>query len=295
MELPDDNSGDTYAHSLEGINFSNPEHIFDFSASPPPKKTLQLNGKQRRKLIAKPCILLSELEIMPPDEDGEVRVRERKFKCKLCGEKFYRSTHLTRHMLVHTGEKPYTCHICRRRFARCDYKQAHVYTHRRDKVHSCPICGEVYEDLTRYADHCGSHPDSEYLQLCKQEEALKVQRKIAANNIKSSTTDQPVIAAIAKESASSTASLKNIYSQPIDKEADISTIQNPIYSLNCELPTASSAPNVSMSTLLLAANKCGSLDNGHPMSPVYILVSPSEELSPAISYQSQPPPLLIAS
>ena len=235
---------------------------------------------------------------MPPDENGEVKVRERKFQCKLCGEKFYRLTHLTRHMLVHTGEKPYTCHICRRRFARCDYKQAHVYTHRRDKVHSCPICGEVYEDLTRYADHCGSHPDSEYLQLCKQEEALKVQRKIAANNIKSSTTDQPVIAAIAKESVSSTASLKNIYSKPIDKVDDIITIQNPFYSPNCEIPPQTSVPDVSASTLS-ATNSCGSLDNGHPLSPVYILVSPSEELPLQafipISHQSQPPPLLIVS
>ena len=261
--------GDTYAHSLVGIDFSNPEHIFDFSAGLPPKKTLSLNGKFHRKLRAKPCILLSELEIMPPDEDGEVKVRERKFKCKLCGEKFYRSTHLTRHMLVHTGEKPYSCHICRRRFARCDYKQAHVYTHRRDKVHSCPICGEVYHDLTSYADHCGSHPDNEYLQLCKQEEALKAQRKIAANNIKLSTTNQPVIA---KESASS--------SKPIDKEDDISTIQNPIYSMSCGLPPETSAPT--------AAN--GS-PNGYPTFPVYILAYSSEDT--AFTSISQLPPLLV--
>ena len=278
------------------IDFTNPENIFDFSAGPISKKktiTLSLNGKQRRKLRAKPCILLSELEIMPPDENGEVKIREKTFECKLCGDKFYRSTHLTRHMRVHTGEKPYSCHICKRRFARCDYKQAHVYTHRRDKVHSCPICGEVYHDLTSYADHCGSHPDSEYLQLCKQEEALKAERKIAAKNLKSSTTDQPVIAATVKELASSTAShIEN------NEEDDISIIPNPMYSFNCELPLETSAPHLSPSPPVLATNGSCSLD-GHSIPPLYVVVSPSQEISQQVfvffSNQSQPPPLLVSS
>ena len=291
--------GNTYTNELKGIDFSNPEHIFDFSAGPQPKKTitLSLNGKQYRKMKAKPSILLSELEILPPDEDGEVRVRERKFRCKLCGDKFYRSTHLTRHMRVHTGERPYYCYICRRRFARCDYREAHVYIHRRNKLHSCPICGEVYHDLTRYADHCQSHPDSEYVELCKQEEALKAQKKIVANNIKPSTTDQPVNAAIAKESVSSTISLMN--TEPIDKEDDVSTIQNPLYSLimNCELQPETSARNVSVSIPLVATDGYCSLHNGHLMSPVYILAHPSEDAPQiaftSVNHQSQPPPLLV--
>ena len=246
---------------------------------------------------AKPSILLSELEILPPDEDGEVKVRERKFRCKLCGDKFYRSTHLTRHMRVHTGERPYYCYICRRRFARCDYREAHVYIHRRNKLHSCPICGEVYHDLTRYADHCQSHPDSEYVELCKQEEALKAQKKIAANNIKSSATNQPIIAATAKQSASSTISLMN--TEPIDKEDNISIIQNPLYSpiMNCELQPETSAPNFNASIPLLATNGYCSLHNGHLMSPMYILAHPSDNTPQtaftSVSHQSQPPPLLV--
>jgi len=284
-----------YANELEGIDFSNPEHIFDFSAGPTHKKTitLSLNGKQYRKMRAKPSILLSELEILPPDEDGEVRVREKKFRCKLCGDKFYRSTHLTRHMRVHTGERPYYCYICRRRFARCDYREAHVYIHRRNKLHSCPICGEVYHDLTSYADHCQSHPDSEYIELCKQEEVLKAQKKIAANKLKSSTKEQPVNT---KESASSI-SLMN--TEPIDKEDDVSIIQNPLYSQikNCKLQPETSAHNVSVSIPLLTTNGYCSLDNGHLTSPVYILAHPSEDAPQiafmSVNHQSQPPPLLV--
>lgn len=79
---------------------------------------------------------------------------ERPFPCEVCGRKFIRSTHLRRHMRIHTGEKPFACHICGRRYARGDYLRAHIHAHRRDRVHKCKHCGEVFHDLTRFADHC---------------------------------------------------------------------------------------------------------------------------------------------
>lgn len=79
---------------------------------------------------------------------------ERPFPCMVCGRKFIRSTHLRRHMRIHTGEKPFACHICGRRYARGDYLRAHIQAHRRDKIHKCKHCGDVFRDLTRFADHC---------------------------------------------------------------------------------------------------------------------------------------------
>lgn len=85
---------------------------------------------------------------------GQVPEPERPYPCMVCGRKFIRSTHLRRHMRIHTGEKPFACHICGRRYARGDYLRAHIQAHRRDKIHKCKHCGDVFRDLTRFADHC---------------------------------------------------------------------------------------------------------------------------------------------
>lgn len=79
---------------------------------------------------------------------------ERPFVCEVCDRKFIRSTHLRRHMRIHTGEKPFACHICGRKYARGDYLRAHIQGHRRDRVHKCKHCNEIFHDLTRFANHC---------------------------------------------------------------------------------------------------------------------------------------------
>lgn len=79
---------------------------------------------------------------------------ERPFECEVCERKFIRSTHLRRHMRIHTGEKPFACHICGRKYARGDYLRAHIQGHRRDRVHKCKHCNEIFHDLTRFANHC---------------------------------------------------------------------------------------------------------------------------------------------
>ena len=92
-----------------------------------------------------------------PQQNGDgapVPEPERPYPCEVCGRKFIRSTHLRRHMRIHTGEKPFACHICGRRYARGDYLRAHIQAHRRDKIHKCKHCGDVFRDLTRFADHC---------------------------------------------------------------------------------------------------------------------------------------------
>lgn len=51
---------------------------------------------------------------------------EKSFKCSYCHYVFRRQSHLTRHVLIHTGEKPFQCTQCEERFSRSDKLKLHV-------------------------------------------------------------------------------------------------------------------------------------------------------------------------
>ena len=172
------------------IDFENVEDILDFSVRPPAERVNKKRPnppKQRRKMTATEPIKLLELkpqidkfvndeeQYSEHNEEGHKKepTNKRRFQCIYCGSKFIRSTHLHRHLRIHTGDKPYACHICRRRFARSDYRAAHVLSHRREKVHYCCVCGQAYHDLATFVDHCRSHNDSEYIRIAMGKE-LKV-------------------------------------------------------------------------------------------------------------------------
>lgn len=48
------------------------------------------------------------------------------YSCELCCASFKRSSHLTRHKLIHTGEKPYSCSKCDKSFSRLDKLKQHT-------------------------------------------------------------------------------------------------------------------------------------------------------------------------
>ena len=163
------------------IDFDSIEDILDFSLHSPTEASKSKSDKKcpprLRKMIAQEPVKLLELkpiidnfvddevQNVEDDDDYVTETKSRRFQCIVCGSKFIRSTHLHRHMRLHTGAKPYACYVCRKRFSRSDYMSAHALSHRTDKVHCCCVCGEIYFDLTRFADHCHSHDDSEYIAM----------------------------------------------------------------------------------------------------------------------------------
>ncbi|KAK7603256.1 hypothetical protein V9T40_003255 [Parthenolecanium corni] len=65
------------------------------------------------------------------------------FRCQYCHYMFRRQSHLTRHVLIHTGEKPFKCNQCDERFSRSDKLKLHVSrTHCDPASTSTPTTGK---------------------------------------------------------------------------------------------------------------------------------------------------------
>lgn len=77
--------------------------------------------------------------------------------CGICGRNFTKTSHLNRHMFIHTGEKPFKCSVCNVSFSKKDNLTRHNLIHTGEKPHTCFICGKTYARKDKYQEHLRSH------------------------------------------------------------------------------------------------------------------------------------------
>jgi len=218
-----DMSVSRYDEELVNIDFSNPEDIFDFSAKSSSEEendcyithySAPLNySKLPRKLIAEPCVKLSELQSMTNcsyNNHREVEYQQVKIHCAHCGSGFFYPNQ------QNAREQLYYCPNCQANFCRrTDCTPAnHVPCHRTEKMHCC-VCGQVYQDLARFIYHCQSHDESEYLKVCANKNPVTSQPRTAVG--------PPALVAIPANDS-------NTGENPAYGEANILIMNDPIYS-----------------------------------------------------------------
>jgi len=241
--------------TLLNIDFDNVEDILDFSAHSLSEtgnsENLEKRPPQLRKMVAEKPIKLLELKPII-DHFVDCNEKNRRFQCIFCGDQFIRSTHLYRHLRIHTGVKPYSCHICRKRFSRKDYLSAHILCHRKDKVHHCFICGEVYHDLTRFAYHCSSHDEKEYTRKETNESHCERQVQIVGKKILAST--------FAKQLESTSCVMIEKIDNSTDEE-HIVCVKNPIYPSHHQAISINNNDVTSLSGCTSSSNGTGTKDS----------------------------------
>ena len=92
----------------------------------------------------------------PPPSSGE-----RPHECDVCGKRFTRHYHLTKHRSLHTGNRPHACNVCPKKFFDRYSQLRHMKTHPENAAlfAACNTPQEVIEALNAVTGWTDGRPD----------------------------------------------------------------------------------------------------------------------------------------
>lgn len=111
-------------------------------------------------------------------------LKERNFKCPICGRGFYSKEGLHGHSVVHTGEKKYQCDICFKSLSRKKSLINHFRMHTGECRYICDVCGKGFIQKPNLAYHMRrEHVEARDKKTPKKSSALRKFKVIPSDEL----------------------------------------------------------------------------------------------------------------
>ena len=81
---------------------------------------------------------------------------ERPFTCDQCAKLFFSSSHLSKHIKIHSGIKPH-CSECEKSFFALSKLKSHMRTHTGEKSSTCGECAKSFFSSESLTNHFLNH------------------------------------------------------------------------------------------------------------------------------------------
>ncbi|KAJ8704002.1 hypothetical protein PYW07_013296 [Mythimna separata] len=89
-------------------------------------------------------------------------LKDFRYECQCCGQKFFTRFALNNHMPTHTGERNFKCKVCEKCYPRLKTLKDHMRIHTNDRRYRCHVCGQAFIQNCSLKGHMKSqHPEYE--------------------------------------------------------------------------------------------------------------------------------------
>lgn len=124
------------------------------------KHLVEVHGEQPLQLACTSCDKVFECRRYLTLHLRKYHIKDFRYECEYCGQKFFTRFSLKNHLPTHTGERNFKCKICDKSYPRLKTLKEHTRIHTNDRRYRCHICGQAFIQNCSLKGHMRSqHPE----------------------------------------------------------------------------------------------------------------------------------------